>query len=127
MAEGSAREFCGNRAEIFSAGSRPSGFVHPTAIQSMQEIGINISKHYSKSTSQVPQEQYDAVVTMGCGNACPHLAAKLRRDWQIPDPVAGNQDYFISVREMIRAHVNQLLKDMNLSVSKESSPHKSAQ
>jgi protein-tyrosine-phosphatase len=109
MAEAFARLAGGDRVEAYSAGSRPSGLVNPRAIESMGEIGYDLTTHRSKSLSEVPQEFYDAVVTMGCGEACPSLPARLREDWQIPDPKDLEPERFAEVRDRIRAQVEALV------------------
>jgi protein-tyrosine-phosphatase len=109
MAEAFARLAGGERVEAYSAGSRPSGLVNPRAIESMGEIGYDLTTHRSKSLSEVPQEFYDAVVTMGCGEACPSLPARLREDWQIPDPKDLEPERFAEVRDRIRAQVEALV------------------
>lgn len=62
-----------------------------------------------KSITVIPQDEYDAVVSMGYGDACPIVAAKLREECQIPDPKAMGLDEFRKVRDMIREQVKVLL------------------
>ncbi|MGZ5134421.1 MAG: arsenate reductase/protein-tyrosine-phosphatase family protein [Flavitalea sp.] len=58
--------------EAYSAGSRPSGIINPKAIASMKSVGYDLSSNVSKSLTDVQQyAPFDAVVTMGCGDACP--------------------------------------------------------
>ncbi|TAJ61503.1 MAG: arsenate reductase ArsC, partial [Chitinophagaceae bacterium] len=77
----------GDTVEAYSAGSKPSGIVNPKAIAAMKELGYDLSTHDSKSLQEVEQyAPFDAVVTMGCGDACPWMPAKQFIDWQIPDP-----------------------------------------
>jgi arsenate reductase len=64
MAEGWLRAHGGARFEVFSAGSRPSGQVHPGAIQAMAEIGIDIRGHTSKSMAQFLGQPFDYVITV---------------------------------------------------------------
>ena len=109
MAEAFARILGGDQVESYSAGSKPSGRVNPRAIESMMEVGYDLSAHRSKSLSEVPVGQYDAVVSMGCGDACPFVPARLREDWQIPDPVNLEPEPFAAVRDRIRAEVEALL------------------
>ena len=112
MAEGFARSLAGETVEAFSAGSRPAGFVSPQAVQAMKDAGIDISHHRSKGLSGIPQERYDAIVTMGCGDACPHIPAKRRFDWQVPDPIGQSDETFRKVRAQIETSVRRLLKEM---------------
>lgn len=112
MAEGFARTLSKGKFEIFSAGSRPAGFVSPEAIAAMQELGIDISHHRSKGLNEVPREKYDAIVTMGCGDACPHLPAYRRFDWQIPDPISLPAEQFKQVRDLIQKKVQELIAEI---------------
>ena len=114
MAEGFARSITGGRVEVFSAGSRPAGTVNPAAVSVMKEIGIDISRQHSKGVDSLPREKYDAIVTMGCGDACPHFPAKARIDWKIPDPVGGTHETFVAVREQVRQLVTELLSDKTI-------------
>ena len=101
-------------ADAHSAGSRPSGEVNPRAIASMAEIGYDLAAHRSTGLDDVISEEsgrpFDAVVTMGCGDACPHVPARARHDWAIPDPKAMEPEAFARVRDMIRDHVDGLLQ-----------------
>ncbi len=106
MAEGFARSL---GAEAHSAGSRPSGKVNPTAIRAMAEKGIDISQNESKDLEDVPEHEWDWVVTMGCGDSCPHVPAKNRADWQLTDPKSLPYDQFKDVRDEIERLVRVLL------------------
>jgi len=90
MAEGLARSVAGPRIQIESAGSHPAGYIHPLAIDAMGEIGIDISRHESKSIDDLTKP-IDIVVTL-CDHArdsCPHLRGRMAtHHWSIPDPVA---------------------------------------
>jgi len=109
IAEAFARIHGGGNVEAFSAGSRPSGKVNPKAIEIMKEIGYDLSTHESKSLDDIPQETYDFVATMGCGDECPFVRAKQREDWQIPDPKDMPPDEFRSVRDEIEKRVKAVL------------------
>ncbi|NQT29238.1 MAG: arsenate reductase ArsC [Candidatus Saganbacteria bacterium] len=104
MAEGFAEKLAENKYEIYSAGSHPAGFVHPDAIAVMEEIGIDISDHYSKGVDDVPND-LDYVITMGCGDSCSLVSAKYRFDWKIEDPVGKGTRVFRQVRDEIKDKV----------------------
>ncbi len=106
MAEAFARM---GGAEAFSAGSRPSGIVNPKAIESMREIGYDLSTHRSGSIEEVEGLEFEAVVTMGCGDACPHVPARQHLDWEIPDPKHMEPAAFARVRDTIRDKVRALI------------------
>ena len=113
MAEAFARIHGGGRVEAFSAGSRPSGRVNPKAVAAMAELGYDLSRHHSKGLADLPDVEFDAAVTMGCGDACPHVRAKQRIDWQIPDPRDLPSDEFRTVRDLIERQVRQLLGSLD--------------
>lgn len=110
IAEAFALIHGGNEIEAYSAGSRPSGQVHPKAIQSMREVGYDLSTHQSKSLADIPDINYDFVATMGCGDECPFLQAKRREDWQIPDPATLPPDQFREIRNLIEQKVKDALR-----------------
>jgi len=85
MAEAFARIHGGNEVEALSAGSRPSGQINPKAVRFMAELGYDLTRHVSKSLDEIAGE-FDAVITMGCGDNCPWVPAKRREDWALPDP-----------------------------------------
>jgi len=109
MAEAFARLLGGGQVEAHSAGSRPSGQINPRAVASMSELGYDLASHRSKSLAELPPEAWDAVVTMGCGDACPQLPARLREDWAIPDPRDLAPEEFRKVRDQLRDQVAALL------------------
>jgi len=110
MAEGFARSLGPQDLVVYSAGSNPAGFVAGEAVERMKEKGIDISRHYSKGVDEVPLQEFDCVVTMGCGDFCPAVKAKKRFDWQIPDPIGRGPEFFRQVRDEIEAKVRDLLK-----------------
>lgn len=109
MAEAFARHLGEGRVEAWSAGSRPSGTVNPKAVAAMQAVGIDLSGHSSKSLDDLPQGRWRAAITMGCGDACPHLPADLHEDWALPDPKNLEADAYAQVRDEIEQRVQDLL------------------
>ena len=111
MAEGFARARGGGRIATYSAGSRPSGQVNPRAIAFMREREIDLTQQASKGLDDLPPGvRWDFLVTMGCGDACPHLPAKTRLDWELPDPKALPDDDFRRVRDRIESLVGDVLE-----------------
>jgi protein-tyrosine-phosphatase len=94
----------------YSAGSRPSGIVNPKAIAAMAELGYDLTTHDSKSLDDVPHSGYDAVVTMGCGDACPFVEGRIREDWALPDPKHMEPEEVRKVRDEIRDRMGELLR-----------------
>ena len=113
MSQAFAKMLGGQNVEAYSAGSHPSGVINPKAIASMKELGYDLSNHESKSLKDVEQfAPFDAVVTMGCGDACPWMPAKKFIDWEIPDPKNMEPDAFNKVRDLIRDKVKDLLSSV---------------
>ena len=109
MAEAFARMHGGAEVNAYSAGSRPSGTVNPRAIAAMAEKGYDLSTHGSKSLDDIPTGDYEYVVTMGCGDACPWIPARHREDWELPDPKHMAPEEFLTVRDEIERRVISLL------------------
>ena len=109
MAEAFARIHGGGRIEAYSAGSKPSGQINPRAIRAMTEVGYDLTTHSSKSLTDLPDLEYDFLATMGCGDQCPFVRAKLREAWDLPDPKEMAADDFRRVRDLIEARVKAIL------------------
>jgi len=99
MAEGLGRMIFGDRIPVQSAGSEPSK-VNPYAIEVMAEIGVDLSKHYSKSVQTINRDTVGTVITLCAEEVCPLFLGKVRRlHWPIPDP--ASKDPMISREEML--------------------------
>lgn len=109
MAEGFARAQGQDRAITHSAGSRPSGQVNPRAVAFMAEKDIDLNLQRSKGLDDLPARRWDYVVTMGCGDACPHLPARYRLGWDLPDPKHLDDTGFRAVRDRIEGLVRDLI------------------
>jgi protein-tyrosine-phosphatase len=110
MAEAFAKIHGKGKVEAYSSGSRPSGKVNPKAIDAMKELGYDLTTHSSKSLDEIPDVEYDFVATMGCGDECPFVRAKIREDWAIPDPKHLEPDEFRKVRDLIEQKVKEMLE-----------------
>lgn len=110
MSQAFAKIYGADNVEAYSAGSKPSGIVNPKAIAAMKELGYDLSLHDSKSLVEVIAfAPFDAVVTMGCGDACPWMPAKQFIDWQIPDPKHMEPKEFNEIRDFIGEKVKALI------------------
>lgn len=122
LAEGLAKSIFGDRAEIQSAGSVPSGQVQPWAIEVLKEEGIDISRNWSKSYEKLPPKflvNLDYVITLCAEEVCPTVFSKAERiHWPIPDPAAAPEsdkaEAFKIAREMIRAKLQEFGKARQL-------------
>lgn len=114
MAQAFANIYGGADIRAYSAGSRPSGKVNPKAIAAMQELSYDLTTHNSKSLDEIKNEApFDAVVTMGCGDACPWMPARRHIDWQIPDPRDMESQDFNQVRDLIKEKVQALINELS--------------
>ncbi len=117
MAEAFARRHGGLKVMACSAGSRPSGQINSKAVAAMKEKGIDLlARQHSKGLDDLPKVEWDWVITMGCGDACPALPARHRADWALPDPKHLPPDQFNAVRDEIERRVLQLLQDEKIEV-----------
>lgn len=114
MAEGLARARFGGRVRVASAGSSPAT-VNPFAIAALDEIGIDISGHRSRSVDTIDPHTVDLVVTLCAEEVCPAFLGKARRlHWPLPDPASGagsdaeRLDGFRSVRDEIARRLEML-------------------
>lgn len=113
MAEGFARRDAAGRIDVVSAGSRPSGSINPRATRFMDERNIDLRAQRSKSLEEIGTGTFDAVVTMGCGDACPWIQADRHEDWALPDPKHLSDDEFRNVRDDIERRVRRLLQELD--------------
>jgi protein-tyrosine-phosphatase len=114
MAEAFARVHGAGRVEAHSAGSRPSGRVHPRAVEFMREVGYDLSRHHSKALTDLPPGEFEVVVGMGCGDEeCPLVQARRHEEWGIPDPKEMSPEQYREVRDRIEARVKELLASLS--------------
>lgn len=114
MAEGLLRHLAGDRFEVFSSGTRPS-VVNPLAIEAMQEVGIDISGHRSKSLTEFLDQPFDYVITVcdQAAEACPVFPGPAQRiHWSFPDPAAvtGTPDVRLAAFRRVRDAINKQLR-----------------
>ncbi|HOC39385.1 MAG TPA: arsenate reductase ArsC, partial [Thermodesulfobacteriota bacterium] len=121
MAEGLLRSFAGDQFEVYSAGVNPT-HVHPLAITVMQEIGIDISHHWSKSVDEFFDQEFDYVITL-CDDArqtCPFFpGAHELLHWSLPDPAGaqGTEDEKLALFRTVRDRIRQLVINLTESAS----------
>ena len=115
LAEEILRQAAGDFLEVASAGSKPAGFVHPLAIRAMQEIGIDISEHTSKSMNDFLSSQIETVITV-CGNAdqaCPVFPGQVNRHhWPFDDPAhaTGTEEEQMEVFRRVRDEIKKVFE-----------------
>ncbi len=113
LAEGILRAAAGDLLEVASAGSKPAGYVHPLAIQVMQEIGTDISGHRSKHLDEFLNRNVETVITV-CGNAdqaCPMFPGQVNRyHWGFDDPAhaTGTDEEKLAVFRRVRDEIRRV-------------------
>lgn len=119
MAEALLREAAGDALRVESAGSAPSGYVHPLAIRAMEEKGIDISAHRSKSLEEFLDDDVETVITV-CGNAdqaCPVFPGQVRRyHWPFDDPAhaEGSEEEQFEVFRRVRDEIGRVFSAYGL-------------
>ena len=112
MAAGLMKTLGADRVEVLSAGSAPKDSINPIAVQAMQEIGIDISNNVPKVLTPEAVQESDAVITMGCGDACPFYPGKRYEDWVLDDPAGQGIESVRIIRDEIKKRVEQLLSEL---------------
>jgi len=112
MAAGFMRELGGDRVEVLSAGSAPKDSINPIAVEAMAEVGIDIRNQQPKVLTAEAVLESDAVITMGCGDACPFYPGKRYEDWVLEDPAGQDIDFVRKVRDEIKERVATLLSEL---------------
>ncbi len=114
MAEAFARRLGGDAVRAFSAGSRPLGVILPETGEVLAEKGVALDGQWSKGIWEVPVEDMDVVVSMGCEVYCPVPAGFKGRviEWDIPDPYSRDLEFFREVRGQIEWQVRALLDEV---------------
>lgn len=115
IAEAFARLHGGEAMEAASAGSMPRGSVDARGIAVMAERGVSLESHRSKGLPEAGPGPWDAVVGMGCGDACAHMPAAYHTEWSIPDPAGMDLDAYRAVRDQIESQVKALLQQLRRS------------
>jgi arsenate reductase len=115
LAEGILQKALGSDYTVRSAGSKPAGYVHPLAIQVMQEIGVDISSHHSKHLNEFLNQDVETVITV-CGNAdqaCPMFPGQRNRyHWGFDDPAhaAGTEEEKLTVFRRVRDEIKKVFE-----------------
>lgn len=112
MAAGFMRDLSGGRVEVRSAGSMPADDINPVAVAAMLEVGIDIRAEQPKVLTPEAVQASDAVITMGCGDACPFYPGKRYEDWKLDDPAGQGIEAVRPIRDEIRRRVEQLLGEL---------------
>jgi arsenate reductase len=119
MAAGLLDKLAQGRVHVRSAGSDPSDQLNPNAVEAMEEVGVDISKEFPKPLTDEVVRAADAVITMGCGDACPIYPGKRYEDWDLEDPAGKDLETVRRIRDEIRDRVGALIAKLTEDGEKE--------
>ena len=100
------------RIHVRSAGSTPGEEINPAVIEVMSEIGVDMSEAFPKPLTDEFVRAADAVVTMGCGDACPIYPGKKYEDWELEDPAGKDIETVRCIRDQIDVRVQRLVAEI---------------
>lgn len=112
MAAGLMSRRAQGRVHVRSAGSDPADEIDPVVVEAMAELGIDLGEERPKPLTDEAVKVADAVVTMGCGDACPVYPGRRYLDWALPDPAGRDLETVRTIRDEIDAHVQALLTEL---------------
>ena len=97
------------RARAISAGTRPGERVHPEVVAVMKEAGLDLSSARPRLLTRDLAQGASLLITMGCGDECPHVPGLRRDDWPLADPKGQPLERVRAIRDEVRARVAQLV------------------
>ena len=100
------------RVHVRSAGSAPASEINPAVVEALAELGIDVSREFPKPLTDEVVRDADAVITMGCGDACPVYPGKRYLDWDLPDPSGKPVEEVRPIRDEIDRRVRALLEEL---------------
>ncbi|MTI71881.1 MAG: arsenate reductase ArsC [Firmicutes bacterium] len=109
MAEALAKDIGSDVLEVYSAGTEEYPEVKPKAVKVIEELGLDMSEHYPKLLTDIPEE-VDILITMGCNVVCPFVPSSHKEDWGLDDPSGGPLEDFRKTRDIIKTKVKDLIK-----------------
>jgi protein-tyrosine-phosphatase len=112
MAAALLDHYAGGRVHVRSAGSEPADRINPDVVAAMAELGLDVGKEFPKPLTDEAVRAADAVITMGCGDACPIYPGKRYEDWEVDDPAEADLDGVRRIRDEIGGRVRRLLDEL---------------
>jgi arsenate reductase len=112
MAAGLLDKLADGRVHVRTAGSDPADRINPAAVEAMAEVGVDLSKEFPKPLTDEVVKAADAVITMGCGDACPIYPAKHYEDWELEDPAGKDLETVRRIRDEIATRVMALIAEV---------------
>jgi arsenate reductase (thioredoxin) len=100
------------KVHVRSAGSDPGDQINPAVVAAMDEWDIDLSREFPKPLNDEFVKAADAVITMGCGDACPIYPGKRYEDWELEDPAGQPVEVVRRIRDDLDARVQALLAEL---------------
>lgn len=98
-----------HKAHAVSAGTEPGQRVHPEVQAVMQEAGIDLSHARPQKLTEQLAREAQLLITMGCGDKCPHVPGLRRDDWPLRDPKGLPADEVRAIRDEVKRRVEELI------------------
>ena len=102
------------RVHVRSAGSQPAEEINPAVVEALEELGLDVGEEFPKPLTDEVVRAADAVVTMGCGDACPIYPGKRYEDWEVDDPADQPLPAVRRIRDEIDTRVQRLLAELGV-------------
>ena len=102
------------RVHVRSAGSQPAEEIDPAVVDALAELELDVHEEFPKPLTDEVVRAADAVITMGCGDACPIYPGKRYEDWEVEDPAGKPLETVRRIRDQIDARVRQLLDELEV-------------
>jgi arsenate reductase len=112
MAAGLLDQRAAGRVHVRSAGSDPAEQINANVVRAMEGIGVDLSKEFPKPLTDEVVRAADAVITMGCGDACPIYPGKMYEDWEVEDPAEKSIEEVRAIRDEVDRRVTELLSKL---------------
>ena len=112
MAAALLDHYAAGRVHVRSAGSMLANEINPAVVTTKRDVGIDLSKEFPKPLTDEAVRETDAVITMGCGDACPIYPGQRYLDWDLPDPAGKPVDEVRPIRDEIDRRVRALLEQL---------------
>lgn len=105
------------KARAISAGTQPGEHVHPEVVAVMREVGIDLAQARPRLLTDELARDAQILITMGCGEACPHVPGLERQDWPLADPKGRSLSDVREIRDEIERRVATLIASRGVARS----------
>jgi len=111
IAEGVAKRYFSDYIEAYSAGSKPIQNINPKAKEVLEEIGFDTSSLKPKGFFDLPDIEFDYLITMGCKEVCPIFPSKKSLNWELEDIKDQPIEKVRELRELIKNRIERIIDE----------------